>query len=772
MLFAFSFLNVGIASAAQSPQLPLAGKAIPQFMQPLPLLSVQPGGTMATIFGNQALNIHMCEFDAKVLPPGTLVPGVQPLTRVWGYIPETPGVPWAGCPTTPQDTYLGPVIVNTRATAGAPNPTSITWINDLGNTAATGVLAYKYSTDQTLHWADPLGMEMNMCNHMAMYPAFRSLCSLNYGEGIPGGAPIPAVVHLHGGEVPAELDGGPDAWFTSDGMYKGHGYYTFPGAAANASLYKYPNVQEAAPIWFHDHTLGATRLNVYAGLAGAYYIVDPTLNLPTNLQPVSEVVPVVLQDRMFDTNGQLFFQADSAGGLLWATNPEHPYWSPEFVGDTIVVNGKAWPYLNVQAKRYRFLFLNGSNARTYEMFLWNQAAATNGPPLYVIGTDGGYLDTPVMLDPALGQRLVIQPGERYEVIVDFAGFGGTNLIIRNTGRTPFPKGAPPQGRTLGRIMQFRVALGVVTDHSYDPVSGVALRSGAQVIQRLVNPATGTLAAGVVANKTRQLTLNEVMGMPMNAVDPVTGLLTAYPGGPLEILVNNTKWSGKRITGVDPISGMYTMQPIPGFKLDGFGYNYLSELPQEGETEVWEVVNLTADAHPIHLHLVQFQLINRQNFNVTTYNGVYGASFPVGGWDFTMGMACMAGVFCPAYGPPLAYDPALNPLSGGKLGGNPDVTPYLQGAIMPPLPNEAGWKDTVIMLPGQVTRIVARYAPTDLATTTAPSMLYYPFDPSGGGQYTYVWHCHIIDHEDNEMMRQAAVTPMLGVIRTVMKGIDY
>ena len=138
----------------------------------------------------------------------------------------------------------------------------------------------------------------------------------------------------------------------------------------------------------------------------------------------------------------------------------------------------------------------------------------------------------------------------------------------------------------------------------------------------------------------------------------------------------------------------------------------------------------------------------------------------------MGMACMAGIFCPAYGPPLAYDPALNPLSGGKFGGNPDVTPYLQGAIMPPLTNEAGWKDTVIMNPGQVTRIVARYAPTDLATTTAPSMLYYPFDPSGGGMYTYVWHCHIIDHEDNEMMRQAAVTPMPGVIRTVIKGIDY
>jgi FtsP/CotA-like multicopper oxidase with cupredoxin domain len=759
----------GLASAAQSPQIPIAGKAIPQFMQPLPLLSVQPGGTMATVLGNTPLTITMCEFDAKVLPPGTFVPGVQPTTRVWGYIVGS------ACPTTPQDTYIGPVILNTRGTS-----TDVTWVNNLGTTATTGVLAYKYSTDQTLHWADPLNMEMNMCNHMAMYPAFLSPCSLNYGEGITGGAPVPAVTHLHGGEVPAELDGGPDAWFTSNGAYKGHGYYSFPGAPINASLYKYPNIQEAAPIWFHDHTLGATRLNVYAGLAGAYLISDPGLILPAGLAPYGlnnggvfePTVPVAIQDRMFDTTGQLFFPADSSGGLLWSLNPEHPYWVPEFVGDTIVVNGKAWPYLNVQAKRYRFLFLNGSNARTYEMSLLNQATGAVGPPMYVIATDGGYLDAPVKLDPALGQTLIMQPGERYEVIIDFAGFAGTNLIIRNTGRTPYPKGAPPQGSTLGRIMQFRVARGAVANNSYNPAAGAPIRTGNQTIKRLVNPATGTLAAGVVANKTRQLTLNEVMGMPMNAIDPVTGLLTAYPGGPLEILVNNTKWSGKRITGVDPATGMYTLQPIPGFKLDGFGYNYLSELPQEGETEVWEVVNLTADAHPIHLHLVQFQLINRQNFNVTTYNGAYGAAFPAGGWDFTMGTACMAGVFCPGYGPPLAYDPALNPLSGGKFGGNPDVTPYLQGAIMPPLPNEAGWKDTVIMLPGQVTRIAARYAPTDAPIATAPSMLYYPFDPSGGGQYSYVWHCHIIDHEDNEMMRPSAVTPNAGAVRTLVKGINY
>lgn len=774
MLLVLSSVNVGSALAAQSSQIPLAGKAIPQFMQPLPLLSLQPGGTIATVFGNTPLTITMCEFDAKVLPPGTFAPGIQPLTRVWGYIVGST------CPTTPQDTYIGPVILNTRGTS-----TDITWVNNLGTTATTGVLAYKYSTDQTLHWADPLNLEMNMCNHMAMYPAFLSPCSLNYGEGIVGGAPIPAVVHLHGAEVPAELDGGPDAWFTSDGAYKGHGYYSFPGAPVNGSLYKYPNVQEAAPIWFHDHTLGATRLNVYAGLAGVYLISDPKLSLPPGLAPYGldnggvfePTVPVVIQDRMFDTNGQLFFQADSAGGIIWALNPEHPYWSPEFVGDTIVVNGKAWPYLNVQAKRYRFLFLNGSNARTYEMSLINQATGAAGPPMYVIATDGGYLDAPVKLDPALGQKLIIQPGERYEVIIDFAGFGGSNLIIRNTGRTPFPKGAPPHGSTLGRIMQFRVAAGAVANNSYNPAAiGAVIRTGDQTIQRLVNPATGILA--VTPNKTRLLTLNEVMGMPMNAIDPVTGLLTTYPGGPLEILVNNTKWSGERITGVDA-NGMYVMQPIPGFTLDGAGYNYLSEIPNEGETEVWEIVNLTADAHPIHLHLVQFQLINRQNYNFSNYNKAYGAAFPAGGWDITMNMPCMAGVYCPAYGPPLPYDPALNPLSGGKFGGNPDVTPYLQGAVMPPLPNEAGWKDTVISYPGQVTRIAVRYAPTDATIATPPGMLYYPFDPSGPDlvsgnlyRYTYVWHCHIIDHEDNEMMRPASVVPNAAAVRTLVKGVNY
>jgi spore coat protein A len=721
------------ASAVQSPQIPLAGGAIPQFVQPLPVLSVSsfpghPAGSssIATAMGSQPLTIRMCEFWANVLPPGTFAPGVQPKTRVWGYIQGNQCPP--NGPNDPAlDTYTGPVIVSTRGVA-----TPITFVNDLGATDTTQVLAYKYSTDQTLHWADPLGGGMNMCNHAPGFPAFGSDCAQNYA------GPIPAVVHLHGGEVPPELDGGPDAWFTSDGAYQGHGYYSFAGAASNEAIYKYPNTQEASPIWFHDHTLGATRLNVYAGLAGAYLVTDPGLNLPSNLQGPADIVPVVIQDRMFDTNGQLFFPADSAGGVLSSLNPEHPYWVPEFVGDTIVVNGKAWPYFNVQPKRYRFLFLNGSNARTYEMSLQS--------PMYVIGTDGGYLDTPVPV-----QKLVMQPGERYEVIIDFAGFAGKNLILTNTGRTPYPKGAAPQGSTLGRIMQFRVGPGLVTDTSYNPALGTPLRAGNQTIKRLVNPATGTLA--VTAQKARQLTLNEVMGMPQTVINPVTGLTTKYPGGPLEILVNNTKWSGE------------SPRPYGDFTPISVGSNttFYSELPQEGDTEVWEFVNLTADAHPMHLHLVQFQIINRQSFNTNKYTKAYATAFPTG-------------VFQPGFGPPKDYRAASNPLSGGKDGGNPDITPYLQGPVQPPAPQEAGWKDTIMVPPGMVTRIAVRWAPTDLPTNAAASALYYPFDPSGNSQHGYVWHCHIVDHEDNEMMRPDLVqlNPLAPVpaLRPLQKGTNY
>jgi len=687
------FAGAAYAVAPPVPQTPLNSRTIPQFVDPLPTL-----GNMGVISaGVDPIQLNMREFQTIMLPSTFVPANGLPYggTYVWGYLPGT---------QTTRATHLGPVIIATRNTA-----TTVKYVNELGTVDSTNVLAYKNSVDQTLHWADPLGLGMvHQMPGMPPPPPW----SLNYN------GPIPATAHLHGGEVPPEVDGGPDSWYTSNGI-QGSGYYSEPGAPANGATYTYPNTQEAAPIWFHDHTLGATRLNVYAGLAGAYLVTDPALQLPAGLSATGlarasataddTIVPIVIQDRMFDTNGQLYFPNIGI-------NPEHPYWVPEFVGDTIVVNGKAWPYMNVKAQRYRFLFLNGSNARSYDM-TFKVLGSGKAPVMWQIGADGGYFDKPVALP-----SLLMMSGQRADVIVDFSGYRpGTRLILDNSARTPYPGGAPVNGNTTGRIMQFRVNAGAVaSDTSFDPAAvGATIKGGVDATVRLTVPATGTVDPAVTVAKTRALTLNEVMGMRMR----VNGIM--YPGGPLEILLNNTKWDATT-----------------------------TETPQEGTTEVWEFVNLTADAHPMHLHLVQFQLINRQAFDVAGYNLAYGAAFP-GAAATPHSPAYPPGVYIPGFGPPLPYNTAN---TDGALGGNPAVSGFLLGATTPPSVGEADWKDTIMAPPGMVTRIAVRWAPTDLPNTTAATAAWFPFDPSGHGIYEYVWHCHIVDHEDNEMMRRDDVQP--------------
>jgi FtsP/CotA-like multicopper oxidase with cupredoxin domain len=755
------------AAAQVVAQVPLAGNKIPQFVDPLPSLYIT---------GATTLDIGMSEFLSPVMPTG-FVPAVGAYqgTYVWGY--RTPDMNNTNSPS-----YLGPVILATRGI-----PTQMNFVNSLGNTTSTNVLAYKNSVDQTLMWADPLNYSANACNAASDGPP-AGVCALNYD------GPIPAVVHLHGGEVPPQLDGGPDAWYTGDGLYKGHAYWTWAGTSAPATplggaIYRYPNTQEASPIWFHDHTLGATRLNVYAGLAGGYLIHDPLLNLPTGLTAfgigTETIIPLIIQDRMFDTNGQLYFPA----GVPFITNPEHPFWVPEFVGDTIVVNGKVWPFKAVDRKRYRFLFLNGSNARTYDLSLADRVSGVRGPRMWVIGTDGGYLDAPKLIDPnstnkAVPKSLVIMPGERYDVIIDFndpvwlgllgaagVAFPLNTLELQNTAKTPYPGGAPAPKSTTGRVVQFRVSNTAPPETGFDPSAvGAVIRPAPMV--RLVNPVAGTPAAGVTVHKTRQLTLNEVMG----------------PGGPLEVLVNNTKLSGKSVAidtfGPEGIRGDFVpvTDPIPDAPVPTSVTTYYSELPIEGETELWEIVNMTADAHPMHTHLVQFQVMNRQPFDVKGYNAAYNAFFPGTTTvnDPMTGLPFPAGVFIGGFGPPLDYNTG-GPIGvagppAPKLGGNPDVTPFLvkKSVPAPPLPHEQGWKDTVVTYPGQVTRILVRWAPTDILTTAAPADLHFPFDPDGG--HGYVFHCHIIDHEDNEMMRpdQVQLNPAapLPANRPLKSGTDY
>jgi len=290
-------------------------------------------------------------------------------------------------------------------------------------------------------------------------------------------------------------------------------------------------------------------------------------------------------------------------------------------------------------------------------------------------------------------KLLLAPGERADVIVDFAKVKpGTKLIMTNNARAPFPQGAAPDPQTVGQIMQFRVGFPTGgPDTSYDPATALpgSLRPTNPIV--VLDPAVTT----ILPDEVRQLTLNEVMG----------------PGGPLEALLNNSKWGAA-----------------------------ISENPQVGSTEVWEISNLTGDAHPIHLHLVQFQLLSRQRFS-SKYLKAYDAVFA-------------GGVYNPAAGPPLAYD---IPNADGAVGGNPAIGPFLQGKAMPPAPNEMGWKDTVIMYPGEVTRIVVRWAPQDVAAGgVGAGDNAFAFDPTAGPGY--VWHCHILDHEDNEMMRPYTVAP--------------
>jgi len=177
------------------------------------------------------------------------------------------------------------------------------------------------------------------------------------------------------------------------------------------------------------------------------------------------------------------------------------------------------------------------------------------------------------------------------------------------------------------------------------------------------------------------------------------------------LVNNTKWQAS-----------------------------VSELPQIGSTQLWEIVNLTEDAHPMHLHLVQFQLLNRQKIRNDEYMGLYSAAFP-------------GGNFIPGVGPPQDYNTPNNDFA---VGGNPAISSYLQGSWRLPEPGEEGWKDTIRSFPGEVTRLVVRWAPLDTPVRAAkPGVNLYPFDPTVGPGY--VWHCHILDHEDNDMMRPYSPT---------------
>jgi spore coat protein A len=712
LLLTLSLLPAGNAFASTLiPQTALPGDCIPQFAMPLPVFGPGYNAALPRVDAQKHpyLTVTMKEVSQQVLPnfaPTTGCPSVtiQP-TRVWAY--ET------------SDTFtkrvLGPalwpaVTVETKRYV----PTVVTYVNTLPsfdpmNPTGPGMVQGLITTDQSIHWADPM-----MLGCMMMNPPVD--CTVTPGDACCQSftGPPPAVAHLHGGESPSAFDGGPEQWFTPDGR-TGKDYRTLGNPGPGKAVYKYDNFQEPGTPWFHDHALGATRTNVYSGMAAFYFIRDPQTE--SNKLPSGPYeIEMAFQDRQFDTNSQLFFpdgSGDQASNLNGPPpNPDmHPFWIPEFIGDVAIVNGAPWPYLTVEPRRYRFRVLDGSNARFYNLSFGNA-------PVYVIGADDNYLAAPVRVN-----SVFMAPGERYDIIVDFTGLAGQSITATNDAPIPFPDGLVPGVDQPGMagIMQFRVTLPLIgRDRSCNPAIAGACGQ-LNKIPRLTD-GMGNIAPGVKISKVRQLVLKEVQG----------------PGGPIEVFVNNTKWDG--LTS-------------PNIAAD-FPTNGISELPRVGSTELWEIINLTMDAHPMHTHLAQFQILNRQAYSTdedTGYLTAWSAAFGTGPIPLLPG--CVPGDFCPGYGPPLPYN---TPNADGAIGGNPAVSPYLTGTAVPPAAEEFGWKDTAKAHPGEVLRILVRWAPTDSPVSSAkPGLNLYTFDPTKGPGY--VWHCHIIDHEDNEMMRPYLVT---------------
>jgi FtsP/CotA-like multicopper oxidase with cupredoxin domain len=715
----------GAAASVAVPQTALPGSSVAQFVTPLPTFYGRRVGT-------SSLQVGMYEFQQKVLPDSVYASLPAPFnkgTYLWGYGVGAPGAAplWPG--------------VTVEAHKGTA--TTITYVNNL---PLNSVLRPYLTYDQTIHWADPL----NAGHTTALYTG-----------------PIPTVVHLHGGEDQSTSDGVPEGWFTNNGLH-GKGYATYHPTAPNAAVYNYPNGQQATTLWFHDHSLGITRINVYSGMAAFYLIRDQfdtgLASNPLRLPAAQYEVEMVIQDRQFDTNGQLYFPDSDADPSLVdgpPSNPNiHPYWIPEFFGDTVCVNGRTWPYLKVEPRRYRFRFLNGSNARFYRMGLVDAASGATGPAMYQIGSDGGLFDKPVKLlgqpepvsdgTPTPTTRLFLAPSERADVIIDFSGMAGKSFTITNDGQTPYPSGSPldPSDPTTV-VMQFQVTLPLNgSDTTYNPASGAPLRGGVNQEPKIVRLATGTggIAAGVTPFAKRQLVLFEMeapFGNNGNAA-----------GTPVIDVINNTKWNGRRDGGGNT--------PIPGSGSDQFGQGlYITELPKIGSTEVWEFANLTVDAHPIHIHLIQFQLINRQALIInpdtgdTTYmDNAYAGSFPGGVFNGEAAdgswspITYAPGTIIPGYGPPFNY---FNPNADGAMGGNPAFSPYLSGPVIAPMPNEIGWKDTIKVFPGYVNRFILRWAPqATLVGGVSVGQNLFSFDPTVGP--AYMLHCHILDHEDNEMMR--------------------
>jgi spore coat protein A, manganese oxidase len=643
----------------------LEAKDIPKYISALVIPPVMPQTTSPDA-NVDYYEVAVRQFKQQVLPVGL------PVTTVWGY----------GSANHPDSFSFPAWTVEAKSNRSV----RIKWINSLVNEKGN-FLPHLLPVDQTLHWANPGGGTNERDSHGHSQTAYTG--------------PVPVITHLHGAHVTQESDGYPEAWFLSaakdlpaevaiSGTFYDQYKQEFKQKygvdwEAGTSTFQYPNQQRAGTLWFHDHTLGMTRVNVYAGLAGFYLIRggmdDKVVGLPSPAPASNDAlgiqyyeIPLLIQDRTFKKDGSLFYPSNRAyfegvppealkipfqpntviypDGSTMGNSDVAPIWNPEFFGNAMLVNGRTWPKLDVEARRYRLRLLNGCNSRTLWLKLvqGDSAARPAKPALsfWLIGSEGGFLPKPVK-----SETLLIAPAERVDVILDFTQLSiGTELYLINEapdspyhGGVPFADFLPADPDATGQVMKFTVSNPISKDESLSP-------------ERLSLPAIKPPGA---ATKIRQVSLND-------ATSSTVFFNTDKDGNIMLDDKGNSFGPTAAYLGIVAKDGSSQIQ---------MWKDEITESPVQNEVEIWEIHNFTEDEHPIHIHQAMFQVMERQ--------------------------------------------------------------PSEESGLLtrPPEAWETGWKDTLITYPDEITRLRIK------------------FDIPG----RYVWHCHILEHEDNEMMRPLNVLPV-------------
>jgi len=555
-----------------------------------------------------------------------------------------------------------------------------------------------------------------------------------------------AAIHLHGGHVPWISDGGPHDWWAPDGVqgesFLNNGVLN-PAAMPGQGEYFYPNDQSARFMWYHDHAWGITRTNAYAGLATGYVLIDPVAEaafdaanpgVPSSLDLGGlnlNYFYIVFQDKIFfgpdgapadygaDAGpGDLFYaytydpelfgppETPSFGQTLLSPPPV-PSCVPEFFGDTILANGTAYPVLEVEARPIRVRVLNACNSRFLNPRLVatagsgfpnsNEPVATVlGPVFLQLGTEGGYLPQAVPLTGMPGSQLLLAPAERADFLIDFSGIApGKEFILYSDAAAPFPGG----DGTFD--FHYENSQTPWTRPGYGPDTRALLKIRVKSATTAVTPLPATINTGI-ANLSEPLLVTQTPGVPTPIPATVTVGGVTYPVANVRTLTLNE--------GADEYGRLAQFlgsdTEAPGAASGFFGRAYLdtpTEVVQSGSVEVWQIANLSEDSHPIHFHLCNVQILYRQGIQTDGFQGTF----------------------------------TINPIA--------DPTP--------PDLNELGYKETVRMGPAQVTTVIMKFD----FPANPPNVPAIPSSPRTGGA-EYVWHCHILEHEEHDMMRPLVITP--------------